>query len=203
MNTSRFMCTTGTHTSDFVPHDLSEKNYTHTRCLTPEMFADRVCMSSEYIGILCRNGSIPAHKCGRCWLIEEIEVERFIGDVVNQTSSDSTVDQLQYFLLTVENSKPHLNKRDNNFYSGLKRLVYICIATGIRRREALLILREDVDLEKNRVSVMNIKHSKKIKRWITIPIAVIEDFEWFLENYPGDKPFYICHPDTLTHWVKR
>ena len=103
-----------------------------------------------------------------------------------------TVKQLQYFLDIVNQS----NNEEG------KRLVFICIATGIRRIELLEIQRENINLDNNRVCVMNSKHKRRIKRWITIPKSVRQDFEWFLENYSGEYPFRVCHPDTFTHWVK-
>ena len=103
-----------------------------------------------------------------------------------------TPKQLQHFLDIVIRSSNEEGKR----------LVFICIATGIRRIELLEIQREDIDLENNRVRVMNAKHKRRVKRWITIPKSVHNDFKWFLDRDPGEHPFKVCHPDTFTHWVK-
>jgi site-specific recombinase XerD len=80
--------------------------------------------------------------------------------------------------------------------------IYICTALGLRRTEVLRILREDVDMVHGRVRVENVKRRNIPKRWITIPPAVNEDFQWFL-SLPVLQPFAWCHPDTVTHRVKK
>lgn len=114
-----------------------------------------------------------------------------------------TPSELRHFLETVWTDRPRITStRPAELYDGMKRLVMICVATGLRRKEIMLIERADVDLTNSRVRVMNIKHKKQPKRWITIPSLIRQDFQWFIETSVGTLPFFICHPDTLTHRVK-
>jgi len=83
-----------------------------------------------------------------------------------------------------------------------KHLLRISMFTGIRRNEVLLIRRDEIDLERDRVKVMNVKIHDQRKRWIKIPDAARESFAWFLNHRDGDMPLKVCHPSTYSHWVK-
>ena len=110
----------------------------------------------------------------------------------NDKRKNLSLDELKRFLSIVNDSKNEAGKR----------LVRICVFTGIRRSEVLSIKRNDVDLINNRVCVQNIKHREKRKRWITIPDEVREHFEFFLKKNKSDTPFMVCYPDTLGDWTK-
>lgn len=85
----------------------------------------------------------------------------------------------------------------------MRRLAFVYLATGMRRREVLRLTRDDIDLANNRLRVTNIKHKKLVQRWITLPRGIRGDIEWFLNRSDSDQPLNICHPDTITHYVKR
>lgn len=125
-------------------------------------------------------------------------------DKKNNEPSHLTPDQLARFLAVVNDSKLAYPKRGKpEYFEGIKRIVYLCVALGIRRKEALYIRRDDVSLTTNRIRVMNVKSKNHPKRWLTIPQSIHPDVEFILDTFPGDNPFCVCHPDTLTHRVKR
>lgn len=121
----------------------------------------------------------------------------------NNKQKHLTIDQLAEFLVKVESyQRPKNSKKPDKFYESLKRLVYIYLGLGIRRTEVLFIRRENVDMKRGRVRVMNVKDREKNMEWLTIPEDIIGDFEWFLDNWKGDHPFMFCHPDTVGDFVK-
>jgi integrase len=109
---------------------------------------------------------------------------------------------LDAFLEAVEAWQPERRHHVDAFYEAYKRLVYIYLATGLRRTELMTLTREDVDLDRNRLHVTNIKHSCRRCRWITIPDSIRPDVAWFLDTFPDDEPFNLVHPDQLSHWIK-
>jgi len=84
-----------------------------------------------------------------------------------------------------------------------KRLARILVFTGRRRCEILYLKREDIDIANSRMLVENNKHSLKRKKWITIPKEVRSNIAWFLEHYLGQYPLRVCHPVTLSKWIKK
>jgi len=104
---------------------------------------------------------------------------------------------------TIDEDTSAKYRNDPVRYEARKRLVPLYLFLGLRRNEVLLIRRDEVDLERNRILAMNIKDRQRRKRWITIPRSIRDEVQWFLDTFPGDHPFYVCHPDTITHDVKR
>ena len=102
-------------------------------------------------------------------------------------------EEAQKFLKVVDNTK------DEN----IKRIVKILLFTGIRRGEVLSIERADVSLLNRKYKAVNIKSDDKHKVLRGIPDEVFEDFEYFIKRSESEKPFSVCKPDTLTHWVKK
>jgi integrase len=66
----------------------------------------------------------------------------------------------------------------------------------------LLIEREDVDMENGFFKAINIKSDDKHKVEREIPEHVFGDFQYFLLKSNSPFPFKVCHPDTLTQWIK-
>ena len=67
----------------------------------------------------------------------------------------------------IAEDKSGISVRDKTRYEARERLVLIYLYTGLRRREVLILRRDHIDLQNNRILTTNIK--THIKRWITIP----------------------------------
>ncbi|MFC1539695.1 tyrosine-type recombinase/integrase [Candidatus Latescibacterota bacterium] len=85
----------------------------------------------------------------------------------------------------------------------LKRLVRILFFMGMRTSELFEIERTDIDLEKMKIEVMNVKDRYQEKRENDIPETVWTDFRYFLQKYPNkEKPFNCCSKVYFSSWVK-
>ena len=104
-----------------------------------------------------------------------------------------TLDDLRRFIEIV-NASPNEAGR---------RLVYISLYTGRRRREILELPRDAIDLKRSRILIMNVKHREHRRRWIPVTPEVAGHLAWFLEHSVSAYPLRVCHPDTYTDWVKR
>lgn len=95
------------------------------------------------------------------------------------------------------------------------RIAQILALTGRRMTEILDLNRDGIDLVHGKLLVMNAKHRKQRKQWIPIPpderfiyegagyiVSVRQNIAWFMEHTGSATPLRVCHPDTLSHWIK-
>jgi len=105
-----------------------------------------------------------------------------------------TIEQINKFFEEVHRARNQENVR----------LFRILLFTGRRVTEILELGREDIDTDNKRFQPMNIKDKNKVKRWKAMPGEVIEDFQFFINQYPFSKfPLQICRRDTLTKTFRR
>lgn len=83
-----------------------------------------------------------------------------------------------------------------------RRLVYLYLYTGARRKEILSVEQQEIDTVSWTMQIMNVKDRQRVKRTITVHPDIREHVEYFLANNSSQYPFNICKPDTITHWIK-
>ena len=85
----------------------------------------------------------------------------------------------------------------------LAHLLRISLYTALRRGEVLRIKRSDVRFGELSFRAIDIKSRDKGTHYKPMPKAVVKDFEYFMNNYPGEYPFNVYQPNGYTAMTKK
>ncbi|MDD5353049.1 MAG: site-specific integrase [Candidatus Omnitrophica bacterium] len=96
-----------------------------------------------------------------------------------------------------------LNRVEGEPREEIRRLIRLYLFTGRRRGEILTVRRENIDLARNTMRVINVKDRMRESQILVIPRAIRADVQWFLDHSERDEPFHICSEGFISKRVKK